>query len=115
MTSSSPNLRLVSDPPATMACGSPDCPLPAHGDLGLCAACEAVYGSLLVLCERVLARDLARLEHETPGITAAVRQAIAAVADPDVPEPSWSGAAEAPWRSLLPMPGELQSLRALLC
>src|SRR4051794_990491 len=72
----SAHLQLVSATPRAVPCAAPSCELPVAGELGLCGPCEAVYASLLVLCERLLARDIARLEHDTPGLTAAVYRAL---------------------------------------
>src|SRR4051794_17565898 len=76
-----PNLRVLTAPVRAAGCAAPSCRLPANGEFGLCEACERVYRCLGVLCDRLLARDVARLEHESPGITAAVRATITATLD----------------------------------
>src|SRR3954471_23039568 len=110
----SAHLRLVSATPRANTCAAPSCELPAAGGLGLCGPCEAVYASLLVLCERLLARDIARLEHDTPGLTAAVYRALADTSEAE-PAPLLPVVAPpAAWLSLLPFPEDLRSVAGLL-
>src|SRR3954451_13397025 len=92
MTDLRPQLHLVTPAPAAaVVCASPGCQLPADDrGFGVCTACERVYRCALVLCDRLRARDLARVEHGTPGLTAAIRAL------------------------LLPTPDDLESLNNLL-
>jgi hypothetical protein len=67
-------LRLVAG--SADSCVTPGCPLPGQGAGGWCAPCASVRVSVFVLCQRLLARDLARLEHRAPGLTAAAVLAL---------------------------------------
>ena len=74
----------------------------------------------MVLCDRLVERDVARLEHERPGITAAARAVTDQLAAPrrEATGPGGGCApaarARAPWEPLLPLPGDLDGLNDLL-
>src|SRR3954470_12621875 len=100
MTDLRPQLRLLAAPPAA-ACPSPGCELPVTGSFGLCAPCERVYRCLLVLCDRLLDRDLARVEHDTPGLMTAVHHVLTTtLLEPAAPcpvGPCSAAAVDEPW------------------
>src|SRR3954454_7017945 len=115
MTDLRPQLRLLAAP--ATACPASGCELPVAGSFGLCEPCERVFRTLLVLCDRLLDRDLARVEQHTPGLALAARETIAsifvspeAVIAPDLAEPADQARAV-----LLPTPEDLASVRRLLC
>src|SRR4051794_13488195 len=111
-----PHLRLLAAAPAAI-CPSPGCQLPVSGAFGLCEPCERVYRCMLVLCDRLLTRDLARVEHRTPGLIDAVRASVTdTLTTLDAPSEihPLCPVSEAAWSALMPMPADLQSLRDLL-
>ena len=120
-----PHLRVLPPPPVAAAarCAAPGCHLPiaaGGGEFGLCWACERVYRCAMVLCDRLLERDVARLEHDTPGITAAARAALTGPPHPPAKRPgSACGCGRtvgsgARWEALLPLPGDLDELNDFL-
>src|SRR3954454_20739910 len=117
MTDLRPQLRLLAAPSAA-ACPTLGCELPVAGSFGLCEPCERVYRTLLVLCDRLLDRDVARLEYDTPGLVLAARATIAAILVS--PPPAAAGtsdlavAADHAWAALLPTPADVASVRGSL-
>src|SRR4051794_13639870 len=87
MTDLRPQLRLLAPPPPpppppqaqAAACPTSGCELPVAGSFGLCTPCERVMRTLLVLCDRLLDRDLARVEQHTPGLVLTARETIASI------------------------------------
>jgi hypothetical protein len=61
-----PVLRLLAPVVDPQACWTPGCRLPALPRDGVCSPCARVYAGVLVLCHRLLVRDLARLQHDAP-------------------------------------------------
>ena len=117
------HLRVLAPLPQAVECAAPGCHMPLSGsdELGFCGACERVYRAVMALCDRLLERDVARLEHETPGITAAAHAAL-------ISGPACSAArvqgraggratpppARVPWEPLLPLPVDLDGLQDLV-
>src|SRR4051794_262734 len=107
-----PQLRLLATP-AAAACPTSGCELPVSGSFGLCEPCERVYRTLLVLCDRLLDRDVARVEHDTPGLVLAAQATIAAIlVSPSLAAaatPDLMVAADEAWAALLPTPEDVAS------
>src|SRR4051795_5008603 len=114
-----PHLGLLAPAPdPVVMCPSRGCELPVSGAFGLCEPCERVYRCLLVLCDRLLSRDLARVEHRTPGLIEAARASVTEILTLDaanhIRSDSHAIASEAPWSALLPTPEDLYSVQDLL-
>jgi hypothetical protein len=110
-----PRLRLVVSESETAAgcCSTPACRLPACAASGLCGPCARVYAGVFVLLQRLLMRDLARLEATAPGLTAAAHRSLNRP-DARAMVPSVGAAGHASGRLVWPEPGELAALEALL-
>ncbi len=110
-----PRLRLVVSQSETTAgcCSTPACRLPACAASGLCGPCARVYAGVFVLLQRLLVRDLARLEATAPGLTAAAHRSLNR---PDGPAliPGAGAARRTSGRVAWPEPAELAALEALL-
>ena len=93
------------------ACSTPGCPLPRGLAEGFCGPCARVHAGTLALCERLLARDLARLEWRAPGLTAAAQTALrcAAFVTPDTTRENAPGRGGR-W----PARGDMAALEALV-
>jgi hypothetical protein len=101
-------LRLLA--PASDSCATPGCPLAGQGASGFCGPCASVHASVLALCQRLLARDLARLERQAPGLTAAALLALRA----NRVDRAASLDTAAPCAAMWPPERELAALDALL-
>jgi hypothetical protein len=89
--------------------------LPARGPCGLCRPCARVYDGLRILSHRLLVRDVARLEHDTPGITTAIRAAIdTAELAPSAPLPAPLDRPAATAWGVLPDAAALEDLELLV-
>ncbi len=109
-----PRLRLVVSHAETTAgfCSTPACRLPACAASGLCGPCARVYAGVFVLLQRLLVRDLARLEATAPGLTAVAHRSLNRPGGPTIPR---AGAAvRTSGRVAWSEPAELAALEALL-
>src|SRR4051794_16559089 len=118
MGSRSGHLTLLAPtPPAARTCPGPGRPLDADAGDGLCRACHCVYATAEVLYQRLVAREMARLERRTPGIGCAALVALharLAQFDPPIDPDAATGRAgdeRAPWH---PAEWELDRLDAFL-
>lgn len=101
-------LRLLA--PSAGPCATPGCPLPGQAVGGFCPPCASVQAGVVALSQRLLARDLARLELQAPGLTATALLALRANG-PDRARQTGTGR-----NGLMTRPdrGELAALDALL-
>jgi hypothetical protein len=72
-----PTLITPQPVPDGARCRTPGCRLPASGRSGLCGSCQDVYRAAVALCDRLVDREIARLEHQTPGIVDAIYRDLA--------------------------------------
>jgi hypothetical protein len=93
------------------ACSTPGCPLPRGRASGLCAPCLQVQAGTAALCQRLLARDLARLEWRAPGLTAAAQIVLRGTL---FVAPETAHKVRAGERIAWPAPGDMAALEALL-